>query len=104
MLSWISSTKGQVIGSWADLAGECVAFLQRRGLVSGLAGAWGIDASGDPSDVLERVGRRLGRLLPGGLVDIESSGKALIEAISAGKFGRLSLERPSDPPPWDELS
>jgi ribosome biogenesis GTPase A len=104
MLSWISSTKGQVIGSWAGLASECVAFLQGRGLVSGLAGTWGIDASGDPSDVLERVGRRLGRLLPGGLVDIESSGKALIEAISAGKFGRLSLERPSDPPPWDELS
>jgi ribosome biogenesis GTPase A len=103
MLSWISSTRGQVIGAWADLARECVAFLQRHGLASGLSGAWGIDASGDPSDVLERAGRRLGRLLPGGLVDIESSGKALIEALSTGKFGRLSLERPGNPPPWGEL-
>jgi ribosome biogenesis GTPase A len=103
MLSWISSTRGQVIGSWADLARECVSFLQRHGLLSGLSGAWGIDVSGDPSDVLEMAGRRLGRLLPGGLVDLESSGKALIEALSTGKFGRLSLERPGNPPPWSEL-
>jgi ribosome biogenesis GTPase A len=104
MLAWISSTRGQVIGSWADHACECVGFLQRRGMISGMVDAWGIDVGGTPSDVLEGVGRRLGRLLPGGVVDMESSGRAVIDAISTGKLGRLSLERPGTPPPWSELS
>jgi ribosome biogenesis GTPase A len=103
MLSWISSTRGQVIGSWANHARECIAFMQRRGIISSLSGTWGIDMSGDPSDVLERAGKRLGRFLPGGVIDYESSGKAVIDALAAGKFGRLSLERPNDPPPWGEL-
>jgi ribosome biogenesis GTPase A len=103
MLSWIASTRAQVIGSWANHAYECIAFLQRHDLISGMAKAWGIDGGGDPPDVVERVGRRLGRLLPGGIVDAESSGKAVIEALATGKLGRLSLERPGDPPPWNEL-
>jgi ribosome biogenesis GTPase A len=103
MLSWISSTRARVIGSWTGHALECVDFLQRHGLISGLSELWGIDASREPSDVLERVGRRLGRLLPGGIVDLESSGKAVIDSLAAGKFGRLSLERPNDSPPWSEL-
>jgi ribosome biogenesis GTPase A len=104
MLSWISSTRGQVIGSWADHARECVEFLQRHGLMSGMASAWGIETDGVPLDVIERVGRRLGRLLPGGVVDIESSGRALRDALASGKLGRLSLERPGTPPPWGELT
>jgi ribosome biogenesis GTPase A len=104
MLSWISSTRGQVIGSWTSHACECVEFLQRHGLISCLSEAWGVDAGGGPLEIVERVGRRLGRLLPGGLVDTESAGRAMIEALSTGKLGRLSLERPTTPPPWGELS
>jgi ribosome biogenesis GTPase A len=104
MLSWISSTKGQVIGSWSNLAYECVGFLQRHGMTSGLESAWKIDAARDPAEVLENIGRRLGRLLPGGVVDIEASGKAFVESLGAGRLGRLSLERPGSPPPWSELS
>jgi ribosome biogenesis GTPase A len=103
MLSWIASTRGHVIGSWARHACECVEFLQRRGLTSGVESAWGLEMGGKPEDVIARVGGRLGRLLPGGTVDMESSGKALIDALSAGKLGRLSLERPGSPPPWLEL-
>jgi ribosome biogenesis GTPase A len=103
MLSWISSTRAQVIGSWAGHACECVTFLQRHGLISGMADAWGIDTGGNPADVVEGVGRRLGRLLPGGIVDAESAGRAIIDALATGKLGRLSLERPGDSPPWSEL-
>jgi ribosome biogenesis GTPase A len=103
MLSWISSTKGQVIGSWVNHACECIGFLQRRGLTSGITAAWGIDMSGTPVAVLEKVGRRLGRLLHGGVVDIEASGKTFLESLGSGKLGRLSLERPESPPPWSEL-
>jgi ribosome biogenesis GTPase A len=104
MLSWISSTRGQVIGSWASHACECVEFLRRHGLISCLSEAWGVEVSGEPPEIVERVGRRLGRLLPGGGVDAESAGRAMIEALSSGKLGRLSLERPGSPPPWGELS
>jgi ribosome biogenesis GTPase A len=103
MLSWISSTRGQVIGAWTNHACECIAFLQRHGLISGMAETWGIDVGGMPADVLERAGRRLGRLKPGGLVDLETSGKAVIEALASGKLGRMSLESPDSPPPWNEL-
>ncbi|MDR1481722.1 MAG: 50S ribosome-binding GTPase, partial [Synergistaceae bacterium] len=94
MLAWISSTKGQVIGSWANHACECIGFLQRRDLTSGAASALGVDMSGSPADILEAVGRRLGRLLRGGVVDLEASGKAFIGSLSVGRLGRLSLERP----------
>ena len=104
MLSWISSTRGQVIGSWQNHACECLAFLSAHNMLSGMEEAWGIDASGEPFEVLERVGRRLGRLLPNGAVDVESAGHALIDALAKGKLGRVSLESPDSPPPWSELS
>lgn len=103
MLSWISSTRGQVIGSWQVLACECFAFLRSHGLESCLSQTWCIDVSGEPEAVLERVGRRLGRLLPGGVVDMEAAGRMMIEALAVGKLGRISLETPDSPPPWSEL-
>ncbi|MDR3254639.1 MAG: 50S ribosome-binding GTPase [Synergistaceae bacterium] len=104
MLSWISSTRGQVIGAWTAHACECVDFLQRHALIACISGTWGVDVSGSPEEVVERIGRRLGRLLPGGGVDIESAARAMIDALSSGKLGRLSLERPGSHTPWSELS
>lgn len=104
MLSWISSTRGQVIGSWQGHACECIAFLQRHDLIAGMAEAWGVEVAGKPSEVLERIGRRLGKLLPGGVVDLEAAGRATIEALAVGKLGRISLEAPGSPVPWNELS
>ncbi|MDR1471816.1 MAG: 50S ribosome-binding GTPase [Synergistaceae bacterium] len=104
MLAWLSSTRGQVIGSWETLARECLDFLQRHGLASCLADAWGIDISGAPEDVLERIGKRLGKLAAGGAVNLEESGRAMLDALSNGKLGRISIERPRDPNPWSELA
>lgn len=104
MLSWIQSTKGSVIGNYEDLARECITFLQPRGLDAMIKKSWGIEASGSSDEVLDRVGRRLGKLSRGGEVDAEAAGRAFIEALSNGRIGRLTLERPDDPPSWEELS
>ena len=101
MMSWISSTKGQIIGSWDELARECMDFLKRRERLTGIVSSLDIDAEGDVSDVLERTGRRLGRLRPGGEVDLEASGRAFIDALSSGRLGRFSLETPRTPA-WPE--
>jgi ribosome biogenesis GTPase A len=97
MMSWISSTKGQVIGSWDDLARECIEFLLDRGMERVISGVWGIETDGAPNELLERIGRRLGKLTSGGAVDFDASGKAFIAALSDGRLGRLSLERPGKP-------
>jgi ribosome biogenesis GTPase A len=97
MMSWISSTKGQVIGSWDGLACECIDFMRRGGFMAAAASAMGIEPDGGAREVLERVGRRLGKLRRGGEVDLESAGHAFVDALSSGKLGRFSLESPESP-------
>ncbi|GHV29187.1 ribosome biogenesis GTPase A [Synergistales bacterium] len=104
MLAWIGSTRGQVIGSWEDHAAECADFLLRHGMSRILSGVWEIDTDCEPREIIERVGIRLGRLLPGGGVDTEAAGKAIIDALYSGKLGRFTLERPSSLSPWEELA
>lgn len=106
MLSWISSTKGQVIGSWQEHAQECIVFLRRRQMLDRHLESWSIEGAGEaerPEEVLARIGKRLGKLLPGGVVDLEAAGKAFIDALSTGRLGALSLEKPGTPEPWLEL-
>ena len=103
ILSWIGASKGQVIGSWEDHAKDCILFMTKKGIWNGVEDAWGIKADKDSSEILEKIGLRLGKLLPGGVVDRETTGKVFLEAFSTGKFGRISLERPGDPPLWESL-
>ncbi|MBP8685033.1 MAG: 50S ribosome-binding GTPase [Synergistaceae bacterium] len=103
IISWIGATRGQVIGNWEDHAKECISFLITKNLWQGVESAWGIKPEGTPADILESVGKRLGKLLPGGLVDIESAGRVFIDAFATGRLGRMSLERPGDPPLWESL-
>jgi ribosome biogenesis GTPase A len=97
MLSWLSSSKGQVIGAWDDLARECVDYLRARNIAPNVLSAWGVEPNGTSSEVLERIGRRLGKLLPGGGVDASAAGRAFIDAAASGKLGRFSLETPDCP-------
>lgn len=103
LISWIGSSRGQVIGSLEEHAKDCIKFLVDRDLWSGAEAAWGVNAEGTPSEMLEKVGRRLGRLGAGGVVDMEASGRAFLDAFATGKLGRMSLERPEDPPLWESL-
>ena len=103
IISWIGSTRGQVIGSWEEHAKECISFLIKKDLWKGVESAWGIKPEGTPAEILDSVGRRLGKLLPGGITDMETSGRMFIDAFATGKLGRLSLEKPGDPPLWETL-
>ena len=47
-----------------------------------------------PSELLEAVGRRLGMLASGGVVDQHRAAEALLRELRAGKLGRISLEEP----------
>ena len=63
------------------------------------SGVWPYDPALWSPERLEGVGRRLGKLLPGGVVDLDGAGRAFLEALSSGKLGRWSLEVPPAPPP-----
>lgn len=104
MLSWIASTRGQVIGSWEGHALECLGYFSRRGLLPKIEKTWNIPTEGTTEDLLERIGRRLGKLASGGVVDKEAAGKMFIESLSTGKIGGISLEEPGERPPWEELT
>lgn len=103
MISWIGASRGQVIGNWEEHSRQCIAFLIKCGLWNGVEEAWGIEPEGSPNEILEKIGRRLGRLKPGGIVDLESAGRLFIDAFATGKFGRMSFEKPGDPPLWESL-
>jgi ribosome biogenesis GTPase A len=73
--------------------------MRDRGMLAAMSSAWGIDSDGDAGEILESVGRRLGKLSPGGGVDLESSGHVFIDAVSSGRLGRFSLESPESSSP-----
>ena len=94
-LAWLNATKGQVIGTPQDLAMDCIAHLEEQGEWGRIASVWNLSReSQSPEERLEGVGRRLGRLLPGGVVDLDGAGRAFLEALGTGKLGRWSLEVP----------
>ncbi|GAB7027345.1 ribosome biogenesis GTPase YlqF [Geotalea toluenoxydans] len=45
------------------------------------------------AELLEQVGRRLGCLVSGGLVDMNRASEAFLRELRAGKIGRVSFER-----------
>ena len=47
-----------------------------------------------PYDLMIAVGRRLGLLAAGGVVDMHRSSEAFLRELRAGKIGRISLEEP----------
>ena len=73
-----------------------VSFLRREGLWGVVEERWGVAAPEDQADqeVLEAVGRRLGCLVPGGVVDLAAAAKRLVDAFSMGRLGQVTLEAP----------
>ena len=47
-----------------------------------------------PSDMIEVIGRNLGCLISGGIVDVHRACEAFIREIRSGKIGRVSFEEP----------
>lgn len=103
LISWIGSSRGQVIGNLEEHAKDCIKFMIGRDLWRGVEAAWGVKPEGSPNDILENIGRRLGKLRAGGAVDMEGAGRVFIDSFATGKLGRMSLERPQEPPLWESL-
>lgn len=103
LISWIGSSRGQVIGNLEEHAKDCIRFMIDKGLWRGVEAAWGVKPEGTADEILESIGRRLGRLKAGGAVDMEAAGRVFIDSFATGKLGRMSLERPQDPPLWESL-
>ena len=51
-----------------------------------------------PLAIIEEIGRRRGCLIKGGDVDLHRAAELLLRELRAGKLGRISLERPEEPP------
>ncbi len=61
------------------------------------------DCSGTGDELFERVARRRGAMLPGGLIDRQKISELVLTDFRSGQLGRISLERPEDPPPMPDL-
>jgi ribosome biogenesis GTPase A len=48
-----------------------------------------------PHDLIEAIGRCLGCLVSGGVVDLNRAAEAFLRELRAGKIGRVSLEEPA---------
>lgn len=49
---------------------------------------------GTPTELLMEIGRKRGRLRPGGIVDVDAAADFLIHDFRSGALGRISLESP----------
>lgn len=98
LLTWLALTPAGVIGSYPDLAGECIEWLIKNDKWRQIAAKWDIvsEQNATAIDILEIIGKRLGKLAAGGAVDIEAASKAFLDAFSSGKIGAVSLESPNN--------
>ncbi len=103
VISWLGASRSEVIGSQYEHAKQCIEFLIAHNLWKCVEDSWGISAEGTSDEIIEKTGRRLGKLIAGGNVDTEAAGKAFINNLSTGKFGRMSFEKPGDAPIWETL-
>ena len=53
-----------------------------------------MDLPDNPTDVVEAIGRRLGCLASGGVIDLHRAAEAFLRELRAGKIGRVSFEEP----------
>lgn len=103
IISWLGASRSEVIGSQLEHAKQCAEFLIAHNLWKPIEDTWKISSEGTADEIIEKIGHRLGKLVAGGNVDLEAAGKAFINNIAAGKFGRMSFEKPGDAPLWDSL-
>ncbi len=96
MLAWLGSSRGDVVGTYETLGGEFLNYLRAHHMWYLVERAWGElpQPLSSEEDDLTLLGRRLGCLRKGGVVDRENAGKRLLDAFSKGKLGRVSLETP----------
>lgn len=99
-LACLGTSKSEVIGGFEVVALNLVQLLREEGHWAMVEDKWGVEAPEEASDgeVLEALGRRLGRLVSGGAVDLAAAGRQFVEAFSTGRLGPVTLEWPGDSP------
>ena len=103
MISWLGSSKSEVIGSQLEHAKQCIDFLIAHNFWAPIEKTWGILAEGTSSEIIQKIGVRLGKLVSGGNIDLEATGKTFLNNLSIGKFGRMTFEKPGDSPLWEKI-
>lgn len=92
-LAFVGSVKDDVLDTEA-LAGRLLEELARN-YPGRLCERYKLEnADGEGYELLERIGRGRGMLLPGGVVNTERAAAAVLDEFRAGTMGRISLERP----------
>ncbi len=97
-LAWLGCAKAEVLaGGFEASALSLIRFLRDKGLFASVLAKWEIEEREEtPEETLDRVGRRLGCLMSGGVVNTELAGRRLVEAFSSGKLGPVTLETPGE--------
>lgn len=94
ILSWLGCAKADVVGGYENAAVGLIRFLETRLLWGRVADVWGLPSS---DDALELVGRRLGCLVAGGVVNRELAARRFLESFASGKLAPVTLELPGEP-------
>lgn len=103
LISWLGSSRSDVIDSYEEHAKELISFLQKKDIWTHFANSLKIEIDGTSYEVLEKLAVRYGKLLHGGLYDIEAAAKLFLEGFANGKWGKFTLELPKDEPLWSML-
>lgn len=90
-LAYIGSVKDDVLDSY-DLAAD---FVEEIGELypNCLSERFGINAEGEPHEVIMRIALARGYKLKGGEPDLERTARMIVDEFRKGKLGKLSLER-----------
>lgn len=94
VLSWLGCAKADVVGGYENAAVALIRFLMARLLWGKVVDVWSLP---DSEDALESVGRRLGCLVAGGVVNRELAARRFLESFASGKLAPVTLELPGDP-------
>ena len=103
LISWLGSSRSDVIDSYEEHAKELISFLCKKNILHNFAPLLKVEVDGEPYELLEKIASRYGKLLPGGLYDIEAAAKLFLEGFANGKWGKFTLELPKDEPLWTML-
>ncbi|GHS94397.1 ribosome biogenesis GTPase A [Synergistales bacterium] len=95
ILSWLGCAKADVVGGYENAAVGLIRFLRARLLWDRVTDVWG--GLPDSDDALEMVGRRLGCLVAGGVVNRELAARRFLESFASGKLAPVTLELPGEP-------
>ena len=103
LISWLGSSRSDVIDSYEEHAKELITFLRNKNVLQTFVNSLKIEVDGTPYEILEKIAARYGKLLQGGVYDIEAAAKLFLEGFANGKWGKITLELPKDEPLWTML-